>query len=1369
MADHGFDVKQGVVTALSWSAYAAVFLRTMDLGKADNCKSMVESIGGMIKTEDSTKMDSIQKKVTGYCQEAWKTAIEQTAQAHLDEPDLTQAIRSLKSSLPDCNFAADPFHWDEFGATQRKVIRLCREKNRQVENLGRIADLAKELTRRAYELLAREMDDDYQLKSLIMAKEQGEKLDKIQDTSAQTLENTQETLQLLRHGIAFENERSVRKIPTEGRMDRDHPSWAFAGRTETIAEVLQRIDTCKIVLVHGEGGIGKTELCREVLIRMEPRLKQEGRAVLAVNLIECRDFHQLMRRIAGACRIAVAETDTAEEVEERVLEKLAERKNVLYLDNFEDVISQKRTDGQERHKVVDFLRRCRQVEGVTILISSRQMLNADLPISEIDLDVLDADSAVALFMEIWNANAGVSEEKTESVEEIRDFVVNTLYCYPLTIVLTAKKKRYVASLAELREKWKQVGVEGMENPRHASLTTALNMTFCEIQDDQSARWLWELFTLFPGAVDVDVAEHVVAEAYQARARLIDLSVIHLHGMQMNILPTLREHIRTTLQYAQDITAISQQLLEYYSGVFDVNRVIQMGSDKDQKAVACIPNALFFMNIMADDQNEGSCETLLRMHLLLGQYYLEAPQESYTLLIRMTEMSFPDVFRAGILVHCAEMEMRLDKLQVSEAHLIEAENLYRGLHSDSGLANAFLAHANLAERIGRIGEVRKYLEEAEELCRRAGEDHSLANILRARVHLEMQADQLKSAEEYCIEAEKLCRRLSDGLGVATVLQVKGALAMRRDQFDEAERCFLESEKLFDQLCDDLGRANSAFYLGELAVRRARPNEAERYYMQAKGLYDQIDDSVGQSNILRSIGELREGLDQLEEAEECFQKAEKLCREVQYTSGLARVLQGRGNLEARLGHCREAEEDFEEAEGLLRQQHSKLKLANLLICRAELEKFLKQFESVERDLREAELLYREIHDQLGMANVRRIRGEIKQYEGRLEEAQTLYAAAETEYRSAQEYIGLANVLRLQAIVEIRINQLDSARQKLYEAEKICRQTHQNRSLVYVMSAWGRLEEQTGDLLKAEQYYQETAQLCKSTQQQSEQFDALINWGRICLMLHKWTEALECSREAEKIPGITEEQLLYAASLMNQSSNEQRLMELSEEERKARAQGDDRMLAGSLLAEGDLQDMLDRPEKAVKCYREAKELYQRLGDDQGCADVLESWIELEEDYDHRNDVEKYSLELEVLYRRLHDDRRLASVLERLGDIWQGDDRIDEAEEVYAEADDLYCQIEEKDDQIRLLRSWREMESECGDLQQEIAIGLREVSVYESIGNLEKMAYTMAELSTSLARDSEAEQAKVFREKALQICATITNEKIRQKCQETIEGRRM
>ncbi len=749
---------------------------------------------------------------------------------------------------------------------------------------------------------------------------------------------------------------SEKEIPTEGAFSLSHP-FQYFGHEDEINEVLGWIGTHKIIIVNGEGGIGKTEFCREVLERVSK--KMPDCTVIAVSLRECRDFGQFIRRAAGALGIAVSADDTPERIESLVLGRLGEIRGILYLDNFEDVMSETNTEKSERRRILDFLRKCLCSVPVTVLISSRNKVKSDIAVKEHDLGVLDDAAAVSLFEEAGGCKAD---------ERVRDFVRNDLYNYPLAIVLTAKHMEYVSGIDELKEQWKKarrsLSVEGMSYSRHESVEIALSFTYEEVKRYENARQLWAMFTLFPETVEISVSNSIIQDCYSARVRLIDLSVIHRDGDRLSMLPLLREYIRETDEYRGDLAVLSERLLEYYSGVFCVDRSTDMGSDEDLKAVRSLSDALYFMGCMADENNADAVASL---HVLLRDYYIEMPYEAIEVVLRTAErIRFEDEgIKANIFEYLGDLERRTAKLEEAEEHYREAEVLYKRIHADLGLANVLKAMGELDVRGARVDEAGRRNREAEMLYRSIHADLGLANVLKAMGDLEMRTDKLEEAEKHYREAEELYRSIHDDLGLANVLKAMGDLERRKAKLEEAEEHYREAEELYRSIHYDLGLANVLQAMGDLEMRKAKLEEAEKHYREAERLYRHIHDDLGLANVLQAMGDLERRTDKLEEAEKHYREAEMLYRRTHADLGLANVLKAMGDLERRTAKLEEAEKHYREAEELYRRIHDELGLANVLQTMGDLEQGKGQFGKAIGYYEDAANLYEKTRDKVGLA--------------------------------------------------------------------------------------------------------------------------------------------------------------------------------------------------------------------------------------------------------------------------------------------------------------------------------------------------------------------------------------------------------------------
>ncbi len=709
-------------------------------------------------------------------------------------------------------------------------------------------------------------------------------------------------------------------------------SFKFFGREKEVKEVISALANEKIIIVHGEGGIGKTELCREVI-------KQSGRKAVPVNLVECRTYWDFIVRVAGVLGIGVSPDTNESQLENAVFECLKTAENtILYLDNFEDVISEKKTVKKDRRSVYAFLQKCRSLNGVSVLISSREIPERGLVFWSKSIQVLDEENAVKLFKNQWQGKG--------SDEEIKGLVISELHCYPLSIVLCANQWQY--SLEKLREKWRKakakVKVSNMENDRHESIQTALFMTYEEIEEDSSARELWELFTLFPDMIAERAAESVVENYDDVIRKLVNLNVIHIVETDANnqpmlvMQPTLREYITGTEMYQEDIGELSERLKGYYVGLYDVDRVKEHGSEKDREAIKSLQDVLFFMDYLREQK---MVDDFSQMHKSVRGYYMEDPYAAVEVVSRALEgLDFGDdnYSRANVSEYCGGLEMRTDKLSEAEGHYREAKEVYRRIHADLGLANVLQAQGDLATRTDKLSEAEGHYREAEEVYRRIQEDLGLANVLQAQGDLEMRTDKLAEAEGHYREAKEVYRRIQDDLGLANVLKAQGDLATRTDKLSEAEGHYREAEEVYQRIQDDLGLANVLKAQGDLEMRTDKLAEAEGHYREAEDVYRRIQEDLGLANVLQAQGALEMRSAKLAEAEGHYREAEDLYRRIHADLGLANVLKSVGNMLQKMGKYEQAAQKYESATLLYEKTQemmgASISYAELCYCSAKL---------------------------------------------------------------------------------------------------------------------------------------------------------------------------------------------------------------------------------------------------------------------------------------------------------------------------------------------------------------------------------------------------------------------------------------------------
>ena len=145
------------------------------------------------------------------------------------------------------------------------------------------------------------------------------------------------------------------------------------------------------------------------------------------------------------------------------------------------------------------------------------------------------------------------------------------------------------------------------------------------------------------------------------------------------------------------------------------------------------------------------------------------------------------------------------------------------------ADVLKAMGDLERRTGKLEEAEMHYREAEDVYRRIHEDLGLANVLMAMGDLELRTDKLEEAEIHYREAMNLYRKVYDDLGLANVYQSMGDLLQRKKEYCQAIEPYKEAVTLYKKIMDNMGLVYSS---AELCYCYMKVGESEKAFSYAQ---------------------------------------------------------------------------------------------------------------------------------------------------------------------------------------------------------------------------------------------------------------------------------------------------------------------------------------------------------------------------------------------------------------------------------------------------------------------------------------------------------------------------------------------------------
>ena len=307
------------------------------------------------------------------------------------------------------------------------------------------------------------------------------------------------------------------------------------GRERELEEAGRLLRAHRFVTLTGPGGSGKTRLAIQLAADAAEDFPD---GVLWVPLQSVRDPELVLPTIARA--LGTGET---------LGEELAERRLLLVLDNFEQVLASSARVGNLAV----------QLPHVKVLVTSRERLHVAAEY-EYPVVPLSEREAVALFVE--RATAAKPDFTDDgAVTEI----CRRLDCLPLALELAAPLVKALSAAELLKRLDRRLPIltggprDAPERQQNLRATIAWSYELLS-PDEQRA---FARLAVFAGGCTLEAAEEVCQASFNTVAALIDKNLLRREGDRYQMLETIGEYALERLEEGGELDELRRRHAEYY--------------------------------------------------------------------------------------------------------------------------------------------------------------------------------------------------------------------------------------------------------------------------------------------------------------------------------------------------------------------------------------------------------------------------------------------------------------------------------------------------------------------------------------------------------------------------------------------------------------------------------------------------------------------------------------------------------------------------------------------------------------------------------------------------------------------------------------
>jgi tetratricopeptide (TPR) repeat protein len=388
--------------------------------------------------------------------------------------------------------------------------------------------------------------------------------------------------------------------------------------------------------------------------------------------------------------------------------------------------------------------------------------------------------------------------------------------------------------------------------------------------------------------------------------------------------------------------------------------------------------------------------------------------------------------AGSLHNLSILAQATGKYSESRKLCQQSLEIFQELGDKSGVAGSLQNLGILAISTGNYEEARGLFKRSIEVYQELGDKKELARLLHHMSIMEQNIGEHEEAYKLCQQSLKIFYDIGDKSSIAKSLHQMGMLAEEIGEYEEAFKFCQQSLKIFQELGDKNGMSLSLHQMGMLAQDVCKYEKAYKLFQQSLEIAQELGDKSEISKLLNEIGRLAQAKGDCREARKLYQQSLKISQEIGDKNVEARSLNNLGMLAQDTGECEEARKLYQKSLEIKHQLGDKSGVSSSLHNLGMLAQEAGEYEEAQRLYQQSLKISQELHNKEGVSKSLHNLGNLAKATGEYEEARNLFHQSLKISQELGEKNLIASSQAEMALLEEKMGNPKAALQLILQAE-------------------------------------------------------------------------------------------------------------------------------------------------------------------------------------------------------------------------------------------------------------------------------------------------------------------------------------------------